>query len=455
MSSRRWRVLPAFLLFAGCASGAATTVPAAVPAPEPEGRAVVEEEPLPDIPPELLAGSEVDDIQLTRRPITLEVGESVGMAELRPTPVDAAGDPVPAPLMAAPLGGDVATLDADGMIRGLREGETELLLAVMAAGPDGAAEPRFFPVPIIVLGAPVASLEVLPPELSVYTGTAVPFGVAARTETGELRTRVDVSWTSRNPDIASVSQNGFVRGHQAGSAGLIVSAEGVEVVHVVQVRENPVQSIELSPNDAVVRTGDVVHFEAVPRGASGAPVTDLALTYSVAGEGMRTTLGASVYEDGAFVAERAGNYRVVANAGTVSVDAIAEVRPREVGQMPVPVGNGLTSHVTSSDLWVFRGIDGRDYAYVGTHDGGQKMYAWDVTDPATPVLTDSVVVDARVVNDVKVNGDATIAVITREGASDRRNGIVLPGPGGSRPPGADHDLHGGPHGWGPQHLHRR
>ncbi len=423
MSFRRWRVLPAFLLFVGCASGAATTAPAAAPAPEP--RAVVEEEPAPDIPPELLAGSEVDDIQLTRRPITLEVGESVGMAELRPTPVDAAGDPVPAPLMAAPLGGDVATLDSDGMIRGLREGETELLLAVMAAGPDGAAEPRFFPVPIIVLGAPVASLDVLPPELSVYIGTAVPFGVAARTETGELRTRVEVSWTSRNPDIASVSQNGFVRGHQAGSAGLVVSAEGVEVVHVVQVQENPVQSIELSPDDAVVRTGDVVRFEAVPRGASGAPVTDIALTYSVAGEGMRTALGASVYEDGAFVAERAGNYRVVANAGTVSVDAIAEVRPREVGQTPVPVGNGLTSHVTSSDLWVFRGVDGRDYAYVGTHDGGQKMYAWDVTDPAAPVLTDSVVVDARVVNDVKVNGAATIAVITREGASDRQNGIVL------------------------------
>ena len=34
-------------------------------------------------------------------------------------------------------------------------------------------------------------------------------------------------------------------------------------------------------------------------------------------------------------------------------------------------------------------------------------------------------VDARVVNDVKINDDATVAVITREGASSRRNGMVL------------------------------
>jgi hypothetical protein len=53
------------------------------------------------------------------------------------------------------------------------------------------------------------------------------------------------------------------------------------------------------------------------------------------------------------------------------------------------------------------------------------MFAWDVTDPSNPVITDSVVVDARVVNDVKVNREATLAVITREGASNRRNGLVI------------------------------
>ncbi|MDP9347900.1 MAG: hypothetical protein M3P24_01940 [Gemmatimonadota bacterium] len=94
------------------------------------------------------------------------------------------------------------------------------------------------------------------------------------------------------------------------------------------------------------------------------------------------------------------------------------------------VGRGPVAASHTSDVWVFRGANGRDFAYTGTWGAcagcyGDRMYAWDVTDPARPVLTDSVVVDARVVNDVKVNREGTLAVITREGASSRRNGIVI------------------------------
>ncbi len=367
----------------------------------------------------------MQDIRLSRDPIVLMVGESISMVDLQPTPVDANGQTVSVALMAAPLTDRVASLTPSGEITGLEEGETELMLAVMAPGPRGLPEPRIFPISIVVTGEPVAALEIRPPDLAVYVGTSVPFQVEATTASGTLRTRVEVAWSSRNPDIASVSQGGFVRGHRAGRAALVASADGTETVHVVQVLDNPVRSVELTPDVAAVRTGDVVRFEAVPRGANGEPIGDIALTYTVGGEEARSRLGASVFEDGGFVADRPGHYRIVASAGRVSAEAVAEVRPREVEQEPVRVGLGLQSHATSSDLWVFRGTDGRDYAYVGTHEGGQKMFVWDVTDPSSPVLSDSVVVDARVVNDVKVNEDATLAVITREGASDRRNGIVI------------------------------
>lgn len=94
------------------------------------------------------------------------------------------------------------------------------------------------------------------------------------------------------------------------------------------------------------------------------------------------------------------------------------------------VGRGPVTDTHTSDLWVFTGVDGRDYAYTGTWGAcpgcfGDRMYAWDVTDPSDPVLTDSVMVDARRVNDIKVNAAGTVAVITREGASSRRNGLVV------------------------------
>jgi len=121
-------------------------------------------------------------------------------------------------------------------------------------------------------------------------------------------------------------------------------------------------------------------------------------------------------------------------------DAAAQARqpfvgpsPEEVARMPgrfEVVGRGPITHTRSTDLWAFRGVDGRDYVYTGTWGGcqgcrGDRLYAWDVTDPAAPVLTDSVVVDAQSINDVAVNEAATLAAFGRRGARSRRNGVVL------------------------------
>lgn len=121
----------------------------------------------------------------------------------------------------------------------------------------------------------------------------------------------------------------------------------------------------------------------------------------------------------------------MAGCSSATVAPLRMAGPEPTGRFEV-VGRGPVTGSHTSDLWVFRGVDGRDYAYLGTWgacDGcfGDRMYVWDVTNPAAPVLTDSVMVDARVVNDVKVNAAGTIAIITRENASSRRNGIVILG----------------------------
>lgn len=94
------------------------------------------------------------------------------------------------------------------------------------------------------------------------------------------------------------------------------------------------------------------------------------------------------------------------------------------------VGRGAVTNTHTSDLWVFEAPNGRDYVYTSTWGAcegcvGDRMYVWDVTEPSSPVLADSVMVDARVANDIKVNEAGTVAVLTREGASDRRNGIIV------------------------------
>jgi hypothetical protein len=108
----------------------------------------------------------------------------------------------------------------------------------------------------------------------------------------------------------------------------------------------------------------------------------------------------------------------------------AAMFPTDLSHRFEVVGRGPTTNTFTADIWAFTGQDGRTYAYTtawGVCRGcvGDRMWAWDVTDPANPVRTDSVLVDARVVNDVTVNADATLGVITREMASSRRNGIVV------------------------------
>ena len=88
-------------------------------------------------------------------------------------------------------------------------------------------------------------------------------------------------------------------------------------------------------------------------------------------------------------------------------------------------GRGSITHVHTSDFWPWTGKDGRDYALVGTWGGDGWAYVFDITDLASPVRTDSIQVDARVINDVTVSPDGRYGVLSREGASNRINGVVI------------------------------
>jgi hypothetical protein len=54
-----------------------------------------------------------------------------------------------------------------------------------------------------------------------------------------------------------------------------------------------------------------------------------------------------------------------------------------------------------------------------------RVYAIDVANPAEPKIVDSMVTNARLVNDVMTTEDGRYGVFSREGASDRKNGIVI------------------------------
>jgi hypothetical protein len=113
---------------------------------------------------------------------------------------------------------------------------------------------------------------------------------------------------------------------------------------------------------------------------------------------------------------------VSANLGQRSAQTTVTLAARDVRRAATVVGSIVRTTFPTSEVWVHP--NGK-VAYLGTHLGGDRVYTIDINDPAKPTIVDSVIVNARVINDVMTSEDGKIMVITREGADDRKNGLVV------------------------------
>jgi hypothetical protein len=206
----------------------------------------------------------------------------------------------------------------------------------------------------------------------------------------------------------------------AGSEGEAIETLAVTFVVSPAPPATPGATVSITAGPELPRRGDVVDYEAEVRDADGAVVGDptIAWTIAPASAGLITA-------NGRFVGYAAGSAQIIASAEGAADTLSINVQARGLSGGFGVVGRGPISTRFISDLWLHG-----DYAYTGTwscRSGvcGNRLYVWDVSDPAFPTLTDSVEVDARVVNDVKIRSDGAIAVITHELSNDALNGITL------------------------------
>ena len=189
--------------------------------------------------------------------------------------------------------------------------------------------------------------------------------------------------------------------------------------------------VTISAGSGSVRQGDVVRYAAEVRDSAGAVVEGGEVGWSVEPAG-----GGMFDAEGRFVPYAAGEVTVVARTavtkdGTVRMATAGlpvTVRPRGVHGSLRQVGEGRVGDRHTSDLWVHG-----DYAYTGTwgtREGevGNLLYAWTLDGQGMPTLSDSITVDARTVNDVKIRADGRLGVLTHEGGDATeggRNGVTF------------------------------
>jgi hypothetical protein len=293
-------------------------------------------------------------------------------------------------------------VDQNGLVRGFRQGSLKVL--ARSGGKIGTAEFTVLPKPPVTVQVTADLRTVVPGGLATISATPL-------TEDEEPVRDLPISYRSSAPQVATVDAGGVVTGRAPGNATITAEIGSVRGQIAVQVVENPVSRVEVT-GATTGRTGDVLRFEARAFDRSGKPVATVPVRW------VATTPGATVFSDGGFVAEKPGTYVVNAIAGAVTGGASVIVTARKHDRKFEAVSSVTFPNVQIAEGWAIN-----DVWYVSSNAG--RLYTFDITDPAAPRLVDSLLVDARLVNDISTTPDGKIGVLSREGASSRKNGIVF------------------------------
>jgi len=349
-------------------------------------------------------------VEITPSAAEVAVG---GKVQLAARAIDAGGQPVPSAAIEWFVASDAGKVDSTGLVTGGYSGFVRV--AAVAAIPGQQGQKIEFAL-VHVLPESPARVDVSPAPTKLVAGTRLTLLGTAFSKHGDRRADL-VSFASSNPRVASVTADGRLHALAPGRATITAKAGPAATPVAVQVVANTVARVVIDPAASALRTGDVVRFAVTARDQAGRPIADVPAEWAVAATG-----GAGVAQidaAGAFVAETPGVYTVTATIGGKSADALVRAEQRRVTR-GIDVLAHLPIKYRTAEVWVH---PSGKCLYMSTI--ADRVYAMDITDPTSPKIVDSMLTDARIVNDVMTTEDGKYGVFSREGASNRKNGIVV------------------------------
>jgi hypothetical protein len=345
-------------------------------------------------PAAMPSGSAVKTVEVSAGVKEAEVGQQVTLLVVAK---DANGKVVndkPSTYLAGPF--DIAAVDDEGNVKLFGPGQ--VTVGAIVGGKSGVTT-------FIVKTPSIKTIEIASLKGGIPVGGTVQLTATTRIFTGDPRSGVPLTWSSDNPGVAKVDAGGVVTGVEPGRAAITATIGSATATTKVNVVKSNLARLSVTANAATARTGDVVYFTA-----KGEPVDPLMPRWSVSGA------GASVDPDGGFVAEQPGTYVVTASSGNLSASASVVVTPRNLERELEIVGRVPLKEFQGAEEWIIG-----NYAYYSTIS--DRFLVYDISDPSQPKLTDTIKVDARLVNDIMTTADGKTLVISREGSSNRKNGI--------------------------------
>ena len=246
----------------------------------------------------------------------------------------------------------VATVDANGKVTAVAEGTA--IITAKAGDKTATCSVMVMKTDIPVEGITLDKyyLELTEGETGTITATVTPDNATNKT----------VTWSSNNPLIASVDQNGTVTGQAEGTTTITAKAGGKTATCTVTVKKGvvAVESITLDITSAILNTGETLTLIATVKPDNA---TNKTVTWS-----SNNTSIATVDQNGKITAMGGGTATITAKAGDKSATCVVTVTE---GYVPV---ESVSLNKTSLELTV--GEDETLVATVWPANATNKTISW-------------------------------------------------------------------------------
>jgi len=239
-----------------------------------------------------------------------------GTQQITATPRDAQGNALAGRVVTwESQNTNVATVSAAGVITAVAPGTTTV---------TATSEGKVGTVTVTVTAPAVGSISVSPGSATVYVAATTPLKATVRDVNNGVMQGKAVSWSSDQPQTASVSQSGVVTGLAPGVVTITASSDGKAGMAAITVQPAPVAKVIVMPSTLNLRDRDGERtgtLAATLQDALGNVLTGREVSWSSS-----KTQVATVDESGVVTAQNKGDTAVTATSEGVSGTAVVKVR---------------------------------------------------------------------------------------------------------------------------------
>jgi hypothetical protein len=281
--------------------------------------------------------------------------------------------------------------------------------------------PARLPATVSAVGAPV-TITIEGGARRMIVGATVPHSARLRDAAGAERRDLPVQWASSDPNIASVNQFGVMTAVRPGSVTVRATSGSLSAERRYVVEPNPVKSLTLSITADQVKTGDVVEVSAMAFDGNGYKVPNVPFLYTFTAAVEDSAVGqlapAELDQKGRFVAQKAGDYQIIAVAPGLVAHRTIRVSNRDATETARLVSRVSLPASSLSDLYAWRGRDGRDLALTCSTGARGQLVSYELSDAGLKAL-DTASVDAMGVTDCVVDAESGVAAVVRDNPNGR------------------------------------